>query len=151
MRHGTLPMVINMTRDCLPKGRTFGHRGLVMRRRIRADRSDRKSAPTLTNAGCFLTLNAYAVSVSTLSTRAARIMRGDLDTIRGNSRHKKTWWMLDSGSRRCAIMSSSPPARNILSEVGDSQATAPIGRIASTSVIPVWESIPKQGILVLNL
>ena len=40
-------------------------------------------------AGCFLTLKVYAVSVSTLSTRAARIMREDMDTIGRNTRHKK--------------------------------------------------------------
>jgi hypothetical protein len=56
-----------------------------------------------------------AVSVSTLSTAraAARIMREDMDAIGRHSRHKQTWRMLDSG-RRCAIMSSSPPARKYL-------------------------------------
>ena len=33
---------------------------------------------------------------------------------------------------------------------GDSQATAPIGRKASTNVIPVLESIQTQEILALN-
>ena len=68
MRHGTLPMVINMSAI------TFGHR----------------VHETWSCAGCFLTLKVYAVSVSTLSTRAARIMREDMDTIGRNSRHKKT-------------------------------------------------------------
>ncbi len=33
---------------------------------------------------------------------------------------------------------------------GDSQATAPIGRKASTNVMPVLESIQNQEILALN-
>ena len=80
----------------------------------------------------FLTLNAYAVSVSTLSTRAARIMRENMDTIGRNSRHKKTWRMLDSRSRRCAIMSSSPPARiNSSAKLGIGNARAcPVGAVA---------------------
>ena len=59
-----------------------------------------------------LTLGYYSIRIHA-STLAASIMREEMDAIWKYSRHKKTWRMLDSG-RRCAIMSSSPPARKIL-------------------------------------
>ncbi len=40
--------------------------------------------------------------------------------------------------------------RVVMSWKGDSQATAPIGRKASTNVMPVLESIQNQEILALN-
>jgi hypothetical protein len=76
-------MVINNDSACLPVPKD-GHSGTAW------CHNGNTVVPTRV---VFLPLvhNAYAVSVSTLSTRAAaRIMREDMDTIGRNSRHKKT-------------------------------------------------------------
>ena len=76
-------------------------------------------------------VKAYIVSASTLSTRAARIMREDMDTVGRNARHKKmTCRMLDS-RRRSAIMPSSPQLETFLAKLGIGNARAcPDGAVA---------------------
>ena len=70
--------------------------------------------------------------------------------IFGAGSGRSTGPMARSGLPLCQCQWLSSAERVIMSWKGDSQATAPIGRKASTNVMPVLKSIQNQEIQALN-